>query len=68
MGASGGDRERLGGTFDRASDLYQRARPEYPTALIERLSEVTQLRSGARLLEVGCATRPVRRAERVGVH
>jgi SAM-dependent methyltransferase len=56
VGSSGGDRERLGGTFDRARDLYQRARPEYPTALFERLLEVTQLRPGARLLEVGCAT------------
>ena len=50
------DRERLGETFDRASDLYQRARPEYPTALFERLLAVTGLRRGARLLEVGCAT------------
>jgi SAM-dependent methyltransferase len=56
VSSSGGDRERLGGTFDRASDLYQRARPEYPSALFERLLEVTQLRPGARLLEVGCAT------------
>jgi len=50
------DRERLGGTFDRAADLYQRARPEYPPALYEQLLKVTQLRRGARLLEVGCAT------------
>jgi SAM-dependent methyltransferase len=50
------DRKRLGGTFDRAADLYQRARPEYPQALFERLLDVTQLRRGARLLEVGCAT------------
>lgn len=56
MGSSDADRERLGGAFDRASDLYQRARPEYPMALFERLLEVTQLRRGARLLEVGCAT------------
>lgn len=56
MNTSDADRKRLGGTFDRASDLYQRARPEYPTALTERLLEVTQLRPGARLLEIGCAT------------
>jgi SAM-dependent methyltransferase len=56
VGSSHGERERLSRTFDRASDLYQRARPEYPPALIARLLEVTQLPLGARLLEVGCAT------------
>jgi SAM-dependent methyltransferase len=49
-------RERLGTTFDRASGVYQRARPEYPEALIDHLVGVTQVTSGARLLEVGCAT------------
>ena len=33
VGSSDADRERLGRTFDRASDLYQRARPEYPPAI-----------------------------------
>ncbi len=56
VGSSDADRERLGRTFDRASDLYQRARPEYPPALIDRLLEVTHVGPGARLLEVGCAT------------
>ena len=56
VGSSHADRERLGRTFDRASDLYQRARPAYPPALIDRLLEVTHLEPGARLLEVGCAT------------
>lgn len=50
------ERERLAATFDTASDLYQRARPEYPDALYERLLEVTGLCPGASLLEVGCAT------------
>lgn len=50
------DRERLGATFDRAGELYQRARPEYPEALYDYLLDVTQLPAGARLLEVGCAT------------
>jgi SAM-dependent methyltransferase len=36
--------------------LYQRARPEYPPALYERLLEVTGLEPPSRLLEVGCAT------------
>jgi SAM-dependent methyltransferase len=50
------DREFLRGTFDLASDLYHRARPDYPSNLIDRLLDVTQLRPEARLLEIGCAT------------
>jgi SAM-dependent methyltransferase len=49
-------RERLGRTFDQAANLYQRARPEYPTELYERLIEVTGLALTAHLLEIGCAT------------
>lgn len=50
------DRERLGATFDSAAALYQRARPEYPTALYDRIVEVAGVRPGAPVLEVGCAT------------
>ncbi len=50
------DRERLATTFDSAAALYQRARPEYPPALYQRLLEVTGLEPPAPLLEVGCAT------------
>jgi SAM-dependent methyltransferase len=56
MGSSDADRELLRRTFDRASALYQRARPEYPVALYERLLSVTELRAGSHLLEIGCAT------------
>jgi len=49
-------REQLGATFDRAADLYQRARPEYPNDLYERLLTVTNLAESSRLLEVGAAT------------
>jgi SAM-dependent methyltransferase len=52
----GDERERLAVTFDLAADLYQRARPEYPSELYDRLLQITQLSPGARLLEVGCAT------------
>jgi SAM-dependent methyltransferase len=48
--------KRLAATFDRAGELYQRARPEYPDELYDRLLQITQLSPGARLLEVGCAT------------
>jgi SAM-dependent methyltransferase len=47
------DRERLRRTFDRAADLYQDARPEYPEGLFDRLVDVTRLRPGDRVLEVG---------------
>ncbi len=53
---AGADRERLGRTFDQAAELYQRARPEYPADLYERLVEVTGLARGSHLLEIGCAT------------
>ena len=50
------ERERLAATFDRAADLYQRARPEYPDEVYDHLLRLTGLPAGARLLEVGCAT------------
>jgi SAM-dependent methyltransferase len=53
---SDGERERLRSTFDRAGDLYQRARPDYPDELFDQLVAVTGSRAGDRLLEVGCAT------------
>ena len=56
MNPADASRGRLGTTFDGASDLYQRARPEYPEALIDHLVEVAHVKSGSRLLEVGCAT------------
>jgi len=56
MGPGAADRERLAVTFDSAAALYQRARPEYPPGLYERLLEVTGLEPPSELLEVGCAT------------
>lgn len=50
------DRERLRDTFNTAAQLYQRARPEYPESLFDRVIAVTGLPAGSRLLEVGCAT------------
>lgn len=49
-------RARLAATFDRAADLYQQARPEYPPELYERLIEATGMEPPAELLELGCAT------------
>ena len=50
------DRERLAATFDRAAELYHRARPDYPDELYDELVAVTELSPGAHLLEVGSAT------------
>jgi SAM-dependent methyltransferase len=50
------DRDRLKITFDSAAQLYQRARPEYPSELYDELVRLAELRPGDRLLEVGCAT------------
>lgn len=43
-------------TFDAAADTYDAARPAYPDALYDDLVALTGIESGARLLEVGCAT------------
>ena len=48
--------ERLRDTFDEAADFYQRARPDYPSELLDELVNVTKISPGDRLLEVGCAT------------
>ena len=50
------DRLSLRATFDSAADLYQQSRPDYPEALYHDLVQVTGIRPGDRLLEVGCAT------------
>ena len=34
----GEERERLAATFDRATDLYHRARPEYPDEVYDHLA------------------------------
>ena len=58
-------RDTLRRTFDRAADLYLRARPRYPDALYADLISTTGLPEHAALLEVGCgpglATEPLAR-------
>ena len=49
-------RRYLRTTFDSAADRYQRARPEYPTALYDALIRVAGINPGDALLEIGCAT------------
>ena len=42
--------------FDTVAALYDRARPRYPSALFDDLAELTGIRSGARVLEIGPGT------------
>lgn len=53
---SHGSRETLRATFESVADGYHQARPSYPTALLDPLVDLAALRSGDRLLEVGCGT------------
>ncbi len=48
--------ERLRSTFDEAAELYERARPSYPSELFDDLADIAGLRPGARVLEIGSGT------------
>ena len=43
-------------TFDRAPDLYARARPTYPDAVFDRIAESADLSDDSRVLEIGPGT------------
>ncbi len=51
-----GSRVQLRATFETVADRYHQARPDYPPELFDALIELTGLRAGARVLEVGCGT------------
>lgn len=42
--------------YSSAVEAYDRARPRYPKALIQRVVEVAQLSSESKILEVGCGS------------
>jgi ubiquinone/menaquinone biosynthesis C-methylase UbiE len=42
--------------FDRIAEEYDRARPEYPRELIDRVCARAALQPGSRVVEVGCGT------------
>lgn len=50
------EREGRRDTFLSTASDYAAVRPEYPGALLERALRSAALRSGARLLEIGCGT------------
>jgi trans-aconitate methyltransferase len=50
------DREQLRQTFGSVAELYDRARPEYPTAVFDDLAALAQLESGSRVVEIGPGT------------
>ena len=43
-------------TFDAVAELYEAARPGYPEALVDRILQVANLRSGDAILELGSGT------------
>jgi SAM-dependent methyltransferase len=49
-------RTRLSRIFDEDAQLYDRARPGYPTELYDDLAELAGVCTGSRVLEVGCGT------------
>jgi ubiquinone/menaquinone biosynthesis C-methylase UbiE len=53
---SGSDARRYGTVFDEVADEYDRTRPMYPDALVDRVCEVAGLGSGDPVLEIGCGS------------
>ncbi|AWW41655.1 class I SAM-dependent methyltransferase [Streptomyces cadmiisoli] len=49
-------RPHLRQTFDEDAELYDRARPGYPTELFDDLTDVAGIGDGCRVLEVGAGT------------
>lgn len=56
MKTSTGESTRRRECFDEVADLYDKARPAYPDALVRDLIEAADLRAGSRVLEIGCGT------------
>jgi SAM-dependent methyltransferase len=56
MGGRSPDRTTRRTTFEEAPELYDRVRPGYPEALFDDLARLAGLRTGSRVLELGCGT------------
>jgi ubiquinone/menaquinone biosynthesis C-methylase UbiE len=52
----GSEARRYGTVFDEVADEYDRTRPMYPDALVDRACEVAGLGYGDPVLEIGCGT------------
>jgi SAM-dependent methyltransferase len=52
----GAEANPYGEVFNEIAEEYDRHRPTYPDALIDRACEVGDLGPGARVLEIGCGT------------
>jgi hypothetical protein len=52
----GAEARRYGEVFNEVAEEYDRHRPTYPDALIDRACEVGGLGCGATVLEIGCGT------------
>jgi SAM-dependent methyltransferase len=52
----GAEASRYGEVFNEVAEEYDRHRPTYPDALIDRACEVGGLGPGATVLEIGCGT------------
>lgn len=50
------DAKDLRGFFEEAADLYDRARPTYPSEVFNDLEILAGLSPGSRVLEIGCGT------------
>ena len=50
------ERHRLRETFEQVPELYDRARPSYPSQLFDDLASLAGLRAGDRILELGPGT------------
>ena len=53
---SGPEARHYGTVFDEVADEYDRTRPMYPDALVDRACEVAGLGYGDPVLEIGCGT------------
>jgi len=49
-------RETLRATFEQVPELYDRARPTYPAALVDDLVELARIPPGGRVVEIGPGT------------
>jgi SAM-dependent methyltransferase len=53
---SSSSRHRLRATFEEVPELYECARPTYPSQLFDDLAALARLPAAARILEIGCGT------------